>query len=138
MPDAFTLTIPLRPSDLDLVGHVNQAIYHQLLELARWRYLAELTGDDVVECVLARTELDHRREVRYSEGEVVARVWVEAVGTSSVVLGNALDLRDGTVAAEGRVVLVAFDMSSRGKRPWTDAERTALEAAVVPAPAQPR
>ena len=50
------------------------------------------------------------------------------VGRSSVEVVHELRARDGALAAEGRSVLVAWDPARRGSRPFTDAERTALQA----------
>jgi acyl-CoA thioesterase FadM len=49
-----------------------------------------------------------------------------SVGRSSVVVDNDVLLPDGTVAATGRSVLVAWDPAARGKRELTETERAAL------------
>ena len=74
-------------------------------------------------------ELDHLAEVRRDHGtvDVVARVL--RVGRSSVTVENEIVLPDGTPAATGRAVLVAWDAQARRSRPLTEAERTALGGA---------
>jgi hypothetical protein len=44
-----------------------------------------------------------------------------------VTVDHNVLLPDGTVAAEGRSVLVAWDPQRRGGRPITEAERVVLE-----------
>ena len=116
----------VRWRDLDMLGHLNQSVYHEFLEEGR----AALFGDLGAQFpfVLARVELDYRAEVRRDHGhaEVVARV--AKVGRSSVVVEHDVLLPDGTVAATGTSVLVAWDMNKRGSRELSSDERRMLEA----------
>jgi acyl-CoA thioesterase FadM len=76
--------------------------------------------------VLAHVDLDYRAEVRKDHGEVEIVVCVGRVGTSSFRLLHEIKLPDGTVAASGETVMVAWDPATRGKRPLTEAELAAL------------
>jgi acyl-CoA thioester hydrolase len=118
--------ISLRWRDMDMLGHLNQSVYHELLEEGRGALFASLDGA-AFPFVLARVELDYKHEVRRDHGtvEVVARV--ERVGRSSVTLRHDVLLPDGTLAATGSSVLVAWDPRARGSRELTEAERVALE-----------
>lgn len=128
MPAEATVRIPVRWRDLDLLGHLNQAVYHEYLEEGRAALMASLGEGNRFPFVLARVELDYRAEVRrgHREVDVVARV--ERVGTSSLTVSHDVVLPDGTVAATGSSVFVAWDVEARGSRPLTDGERAALEA----------
>jgi acyl-CoA thioester hydrolase len=123
-----TIRIALRWRDMDMLGHVNQAVYHELLEEGRGALLSSLGDVGHFPFVLARVELDYRHEVRHADGHVDVRTFVERVGTTSITVGQELTLPDGTVAASGRSVLVAWDGDARTARPLSDAERTALAA----------
>ncbi len=48
------------------------------------------------------------------------------VGTSSIRLDHEVRLLDGTLAASGKTVLVAWDPATRRKRVLSEAEVTAL------------
>jgi acyl-CoA thioester hydrolase len=123
------LTIPVRWSDLDMLGHLNQAVYHELLEEARGGLLVDAFGPDVHgDWVLVRIELDHHREVRKDHGTVDAVARVAEVGTKSLKLDQELVLPDGTVAASGRAIMVAWDGTARTSRALSDQEREALQA----------
>jgi acyl-CoA thioester hydrolase len=119
--------VALRHRDIDALGHVNQAAYHELLEEVRAEFfdraLPELpyTG-----YVLARVELDYRHEVRIEERQLTGECHAGRLGRSSIELVHRLLLQDGTVAVEGRAVLVAWDFESRRARALTDAERESL------------
>ena len=124
--EEIRIDVELRWRDLDFLGHLNQAVYHELLEEGRGALFERL---GVMETgfffVLARVELDHRQEIRRDHGPVVLVQRVEAVGRSSVTVSHEIVRRtDGR--REGRSVLVAWDRDARRSRPLTDAERAQL------------
>src|ERR687886_581048 len=119
--------VPIRWRDLDLLGHLNQAVYHELLEEGRGGLLARLE-DHTFPFVLVHVELDYRTEVRRDHGHVDVVSRVGRVGEKSVTIEERIELPDGTVAAEGRSVLVAWDMAARTSRALTAGERDALGA----------
>jgi acyl-CoA thioester hydrolase len=126
--DEIRIEVELRWRDLDFLGHLNQAVYHELLEEGRgalFERLGVMAGGAFF-FVLARVELDHRQEVRRDHGPVTVALRVESVGRSSVTVAHEILRADGAVAAEGRSVLVAWDREARRSRPLTDAERAAL------------
>jgi acyl-CoA thioester hydrolase len=116
--------VQLRWRDMDMLGHLNQSVYHELLEEGRAALFHQLGG---MPFVIARVELDYRSEVRKDHGAVDVVTWVESIGRKSVVAGQSVVLPDGTVAAEGRSVLVAWDPAARGSREFTDQERERLQ-----------
>ena len=125
--DEIRIDVELRWRDLDFLGHLNQAVYHELLEEGRGALFEQLGAlDGGFFFVLARVELDHRQEIRRDHGPVTVALRVEAVGRSSVSVAHEIIRADGAVAAEGRSVLVAWDRDARRSRPLTDAERSAL------------
>jgi len=126
--------VQLRWRDMDMLGHLNQSVYHELIEEARAGLIFELVsrvGGDRVPggFVVSHVDLDYHREVRKDHGEVEVAVRVEGVGNSSIRLEHQVWLPDGTLAASGRTVLVAWDPHTRGKRVLSPAERDALGAA---------
>ena len=76
--------------------------------------------------MLAHVDLDYHAEVRKDHGEVDVVIRLAHVGTSSVQLDHEIRLLDGTVAASGKSVSVAWDPAARSKRSLSDAERAAL------------
>jgi len=108
-----------------MLGHLNQAVYHELLEEGRGALFSRLGGHSFP-FVLAHVELDYRHEVRMDHGSVVLITRVAAVGRTSITTEERMELPDGTVAAEGRAVLVAWDMEARRSRELSAEERSAL------------
>jgi acyl-CoA thioester hydrolase len=121
----------IRWRDLDMLGHLNQSVYHELLEEGRAALFERMAPSGGFAFVLARVELDYRSEVRRDHGHVDVVARVSRVGTSSITVANEVVLPDGTIAAEGSSVLVAWDPSERRSRKLSDDERAALQEVVA-------
>ena len=126
-----TVRVQLRWRDMDMLGHLNQSVYHELLEEGRIALIADLmgrVGGERVEggYVLAHVDLDYHAEVRKDHEAVDIVVRVARVGTSSIELDHDVRLPDGRLAASGKSVLVAWDLAARTKRSLSEAERSAL------------
>jgi acyl-CoA thioester hydrolase len=111
----------------DTIGQLNQSVYHELLEEGRAALFAPLFDHGGWAFVLVRVEVDHHREVRRDHGHVDVVARVAAVGRKSVTVANEVLLPDGSVAAEGRAVLVPWDPQARDSRRISDSERAVLE-----------
>jgi acyl-CoA thioester hydrolase len=122
-----SVPIGLRWRDMDMLGHLNQAVYHELLEEGRGALFASLDRA-AFPFVLVRVELDYRHEVRRDHGTVDVVTRVERVGDKSATLTQEIVLPDGTVAASGSSVIVAWDPQARGSRALTERERAALSS----------
>ncbi|GAA1953617.1 thioesterase family protein [Kitasatospora viridis] len=66
------LTLPVRPNDLDVLGHVNNSVALEYLESGRWHWLEEqgLVPNGETIAVVARTEIDYRAEIPRGTVEV--------------------------------------------------------------------
>jgi acyl-CoA thioester hydrolase len=126
-----SVSVQLRWRDMDMLGHLNQSVYHELLEEGRaaliWELLRRVGTDHAHGAyVLAHVDLDYRAEVRKDHGQVEIVVGVGRVGRSSFRLHHEVRLPDGTLAASGETVMVAWDPTTRSKRPLSERELTAL------------
>ncbi|HEX8208126.1 MAG TPA: thioesterase family protein [Solirubrobacteraceae bacterium] len=130
-PFEIRTRVEVRWRDLDMLGHLNQSVYHEFLEEARAAFFQEARSGAWEAFVLARVELDYKSEVRRDHGHVEIAVRLERVGTSSVTVGHDVLLPDGTLAATGRSVLVGWDPHERRSRPFGDEERERLNAALA-------
>ncbi len=114
-----------------MLGHLNQSVFHEMLEEGRIALIADLMRRADSEhtsggYVVAHVDLDYHAEVRKDHGEVDIVVRVAQVGTSSVELEHEVKLPDGRLAASGKTILVAWDLAARTKRELSDGERAAL------------
>ncbi|HET8950042.1 MAG TPA: acyl-CoA thioesterase [Solirubrobacteraceae bacterium] len=124
-PREVRVRIPIRWRDLDLLGHVNQSVYHEMLEEGRGALFARLE-QRAFPFVLVHVELDYRAEVRHDHEWVEVVTRVGRVGGKSVTVEERTERSDGVVATEGRSVLVAWDPSARTSRALSAGERSAL------------
>lgn len=121
--------IEIRWNDLDAFGHVNHATFLTYLEEVRDEWLGRVLGDPgaVWPFVVARIEIDYRRELTLADDAVVCRCELERIGTSSFGTRESVRTRGDDVAAEATAVLVARDEGTGRSRPLSDPERGALE-----------
>ena len=120
--------IEIRWRDLDAFGHVNHVVFLTYLEEVRDEWLGHSLGDPALVWgfVIARVEIDYRRELTLDDDVIVARCALERVGTSSVVTVEAIVTESGELVTEAKAVLVARDAESGRSRPLTDGERAAF------------
>jgi acyl-CoA thioester hydrolase len=123
-----TRTVEFR--DVDVAGHVNNAVYVTYLETARIDYLREILGigslDDPA-VIVANVNVDFRSPARFAEGiEIGTRV--PRIGTKSFVMEHEVRGGDGRLVAEATSVLVAYDYTGGAPRAVPGAWRTRVEA----------
>jgi acyl-CoA thioester hydrolase len=125
--------IEIRWNDLDVYGHVNNAVYLTYLEEVRDEWLGAVLGDpsEIWNYVLVRVAIDYRRELALSDDVVIATCRLASIGTSSVRSEERILTRGGELAAQAESVLVARDRDRGRSRALTDAERAAFARAGV-------
>src|SRR2546423_7042780 len=125
--------IEIRWRDPDAFNHVNHVVFLTYLEEVRDEWLGRVLEDPALVWgyVIARVEIDYRRELTLDDDAIVARCSLERLGTKSVTTSEAVLTRDGKTAAEAKAVLVARDEKTGQSRVITDGERAAFERAAV-------
>lgn len=108
--------IAIRYSDLDPIGHVNNAITPMFFEEARCSVIypvLQADGRSDLDLVLVRTIIDYVKELSYP-GAVDVGTRVQRVGTKSLhMVHGVFDVASGACAATGECVLVIFDQANR-------------------------
>jgi acyl-CoA thioester hydrolase len=116
----FVHPVEMRFSDVDAMGHVNNATYLTYLESARLAWWMKVTGSDdltTLRMILARTEIDYRSPTGFGDRPVVG-VRCASLGRSSFVLEFRVEeARSGRLLAEARKVLVHYDYAARVSSP---------------------
>ena len=127
--------IEIRWRDLDAFNHVNHIVFLTYLEEVRDEWLGRVLDDAALVWgyVIARVEIDYRRELTLEDDVVVARCSLDRLGTKSVVTSEAVVTRGGETAAEAKAVLVARDAETGRSRVIAEAERAAFDRATVKA-----
>ena len=127
--------IEIRWRDLDAFGHVNHIVFLTYLEEVRDEWLGSVLADPALVWgyVIARVEIDYRRELTLEDDVIVARCSLERLGTKSAVTRESIATRGGETAAEAKAVLVARDAETGRSRVISDDERAAFERSAVEA-----
>ena len=125
----YVYECPVRWSDLDAYGHVNNARFLTLFEEARVALMfvgAKEAGLTSFEegIVIHRHEVDYLRPVDY--GPVVRiEMWISEMRASRFTV--SYELFDGDqLASRGASVCVPFDLATQRPRRLSDAERAFL------------
>jgi acyl-CoA thioester hydrolase len=113
-----SIRITVRPFEVDALGHVNQAVYHQYGELARVAAVEEsgVGFNDLLASGIAPVMLEShivfRRELRARE---IIDVSCEITfGTGKTFqMDNVITKLDGTVSAEITCTLGVMDLAAR-------------------------
>ncbi|MEU1421267.1 acyl-CoA thioesterase [Kitasatospora sp. NPDC005751] len=109
--------LPVRPNDLDALGHVNNAVALEYLEAGRWDWLGRqgLVHGDRLIAVVARTEIDYLAEIPRGRVEVRTELvspseeeWDEEGLTFRARFRQRIDLPEADRPAVDALVTVAF------------------------------
>lgn len=116
--------------DLDVFGHVNNAVYLTYLENARIAYLRDVLGIESLEdllVIVANVNIDFRSRASLGETlEVGARV--SRIGTKSFDLEHEIRAPDGRLVAAAATTLVTFDYRGDTTMPVPVLWRRRIEA----------
>ena len=120
---------PLRWSDMDAYGHVNNARFLTLYEEARVAMMfvgARAAGVTSFEegIVISRHEVDYLRQVDYGAAARI-EMWIEELRHSRFTVAYEL-FADGELASRAKSVCVPFDLANSRPRRLADAERAFL------------
>lgn len=126
-----TVDVQVRFADTDALGHVNNAVYLEYLELARVEWLKRVLG--AVETkefgvILARAEVDYKSPAFHHETLVCGVKVVELGGASMHMDYRIEEKKTGRLVALGKTVLVGYDYRENKVMRWPDSLREKVEA----------
>lgn len=142
------VVLPVRWSDVDLFGHVNNAAFLRFLDDARFAAFPGMGVDEAGEIsetvlVVVKHEIDYLAPVRFTARPLAVQVWVSRVGTSSVdfsyevSVAGGVDDDDAPAASPSllaRSRMVQVDRASGRPRPFDAAQRAVFAAHTDEAP----
>ncbi|PRY51326.1 acyl-CoA thioester hydrolase [Geodermatophilus tzadiensis] len=126
----FTVQVPMRWSDMDAYGHVNNVVHLQYFEMARVALfferasLEERTGLRRG-TVVAAHDIQYKRPVVYSARPLDVQVWVSGVRAAAFTCHYEVFDHD-QLAVTGSTLLVPFDFSIDRPRRLTPDEKEFL------------
>lgn len=121
----FSFEIQTRYSDMDMLGHANNAVYLTYLELARLEYFKEIYRQqwNEVALVLAHASMDFKRPILPYDQPVV-HIRTTRLGNSSITMDNMITDGSGNrLFFTAAMVMVAINMKSGHPVPIPDGEK---------------
>ncbi|MFF4959525.1 acyl-CoA thioesterase [Streptomyces sp. NPDC001222] len=116
---------PLRWADMDAYGHVNNAVFLRYLEEARIDFLRRPDKQFQQGSVVARHEIDYKRQLVHRHEPVDIEMWVTEVKAASFTI--AYEVKDpGQIYVRASTVVVPFDFERQRPRRITEEEREFL------------
>lgn len=129
----YTVDVPLRWSDMDAYGHVNNVQFLRLLEDARVIGFTQWFGGrfDVLAngVIVARHEIEYLAPLEFRHAPVHIDMWVTRIAGASYDLGY--EIRDpvgvgDVLYARAETTLVAYDFAAHRPRKLNEVEREVL------------
>ena len=118
---------PLRWSDMDAFQHVNNTVFLRYLEEARIDFLFRPDKDFQQGSVVARHEIDYKRQLVHRHAPVDIELWVTQIRAASFTI--AYEVKDpDQVYVTASTVIVPFDFEQQRPRRITADERDFLES----------
>ncbi|WKN32766.1 thioesterase family protein [Porifericola rhodea] len=121
----FRYELQVRYSDMDMLGHANNAVYLTYLELARLGYFNEVIQQEwkEVALVLAHASMDYKIPITPGIRPVV-HIRTTKIGNSSIHLENMItDHENKTLYYTSSMVLVAINTKTGKSTPIPESEK---------------
>ncbi|MFD3523672.1 acyl-CoA thioesterase [Streptomyces sp. NPDC058653] len=121
---------PMRWSDMDAFGHVNNVVFIRYLEEARIDFMFRLApgeGSPSFEggSVVARHEIDYKLPLVHRHEPVTVELWVAKIGAAMLTI--AYEIKDGDqVYVRASTVVVPYDLQAGRPRRITAEEKSFL------------
>jgi acyl-CoA thioester hydrolase len=129
----FSHPIEVRFSDLDVMGHVNNAVVVSYLEQGRFQWWRTFLGGRKFQeegFLMARVEVDYRQPILLGD-DVRVELHCTRVGRTSFELSYRVTKGlGGDLFAEAKTVQVMLDFSTNRPKPLAEGTRDWLEAQV--------
>ena len=111
---------------MDAYGHINNVVFLRYLEEARIDFLFRPEKDFKQGSVVARHEIDYKRQLVHRHTPVDIELWITQIRAASFTI--SYEVKDGDqVYVSASTVIVPFDFAAQRPRRLTDEEREFLE-----------
>ncbi len=125
------VTIPVQWAEMDVYGHVNNAVFFRYFEIARIEFLTRVGFIETFDtqkrgAILHSTSCRFRLPLRHPD-TVTVGARVHAVKEDRFDLDYVVVNGDGDIAAEGTSTIVSYDYEANSKAPIPPVIRKAIE-----------
>lgn len=119
MNEIFLYELTIKENHLDSFGHVNNAVYVQLYEEARWDFITkngfglDVIQRDQVGPVILDLQVRFKREIKNRDRITIHSQTKAIISSKIMVLEQKMINADGKVASEAVFTVGFFDMKAR-------------------------
>ena len=116
MGNPFTIRFAVRFRDVDVLGHVNNAVYFTYMEQARteyWMRLFQVEDLNDISFIVVHAECDFKRPARMGD-QIEVKIRTSSIGNSSFVWGyEILNAANSEMFARGKTIQVYYDYKNQ-------------------------
>ncbi|HET6231252.1 MAG TPA: thioesterase family protein [Longimicrobiaceae bacterium] len=129
------MEIEVRSTELDALGHVNNAKYLEYLEWGRFEWVKaagvpiDSFGRGGVGTVIVNVNINYRREATMGQ-RLTVRTWLASMGRSSFRIAQEVVDAEGRTVCDAVVTSAMFDTRTRASMPIPDDLRAKFGALV--------
>ena len=117
------MLVQIRFSDIDMLGHVNNAVYMNYFDMAKTKYFQAVHNAEDwsrLDVVVASVNVDFLHPVFFNE-DIIVKTKITRLGNKSFNMIQHIELADsGEVKTISRSVMVGFDMTTNSSKPLTE------------------
>lgn len=133
MSERTVVEVPIRWSDMDAYGHVNNVQYLRYLEEARVQVFRDWFGQrrDLLDegVLVARAEIDYLLPLVFGHLPAEITMWCSRISGASYELAYEVRVQGGEeVYARAETTMVSFDLAQNRPRRLSSTEREVLQA----------
>lgn len=126
MSEPFAIRFPVRFRDVDMMGHVNNAVYFTYMESARADYWRHVFGTSELNFIVAHAECDFKVPARYGD-EIEVSIRTTSIRNTSFVWDYEMrNAATREVYALGKTIQVYFDYRTNKSLPVPEDVRAKL------------
>ena len=129
-PFLFSTPLQVRFNDVDMMGHVNNAVYQHYFDYGKLNYFNQVFGEQVqwdkTGLVLAKITIDYLLPILLNE-EMEVRTKVSRIGNKSLDVSQELVAKQtGEVKSTALSIMVGFSKEENTTMPILDEWRKAI------------
>ena len=126
-PYLFSLDVQQRFNDVDMFGHLNNSVYLQFFDLAKYRYFRKVMGDDFDMRSLAMVIVNincNFYEPAFLNEPLTVLTAVASIGEKSLSLDQRIvNPQTGHVKCTGTTIMAGIDLATLQSAPIPDFAR---------------
>ncbi len=106
--------IQIRFNDIDILGHINNAVYQHYFDLARMKYFEDIMGSKPewkdFALVMAKISIEFFNAIRPGE-DISVKSGIEIIGQKSLTMVQEIyNIKTGEIKSQNRAVMVGYSV----------------------------